>query len=1017
MDIAVRCSLDLPQFEAILDVAGQPQGVASLLSDLQYSLQTDAQPTEHNRTELFKHMKSLYWEADEATQLCMRNKGEKGFVNLLKHSSWVDVTAVPVLIAFLWSVFVEKTKEKYIMQHYKVFATLTMVGDHEGVRKMLISASPPNRPLSCLTAMLRYENHLPYHIAASNGDLSMLTLLVQGMPENLRNKIDFARICICAVTSGKPNVVNYIIEEASRAGDTPSGLHMAQTEALLTAINMDQWDVYYNLVELFRATRSERVLRCNYSLFLAACGASNSAYLAHWYAHVLPDETARSIALCYGLSNLDTQYEGVVRAAVAGNLNNLQFLFNCVNHEPSQLIGMVTAVVQHTYRAVSIAVLGLVCGRIRREHVTLSLMLVAVESRCLTLLQRIYHVCSPVEWQALVEEERFRVFNRAVSIRWAEGAALLLAHSGQCCAYAVDHTECDDISATFFSHVLSDLQSRQQDFELTNPNGVFDVANTEEAVQCFHILRLCLRFSETETDNESTIVALLQLPSLVAMAHKSLSEVQPSAMLTEHQRPNELLRLAIRYRSVVAARVLLNIPAVDDAERARRWRLSAQDLEAEARRPPAKARAVGSIAIFSRDRAVSAPGQAQQGRWDGSSLFTTQRAAHQRQSRAEAWEIFWRASCNETLGPDRYLIYAERLLRDYAARHTAPMQEGGSGVESEGLGLRNDAQYRESSMRGLNETETTQLQEVFDKYAPAGARLNTLDAIREVLIARYLQNPAKISLGTTEDHIDLPVQWAQFKDLRLSPAQHALALKAYYRHPDHTALRYLSDPNMWLHEKCDFLAPGTRCSTFRHHEDLISVLYTAASDETTPATVGFTVESRVELFVKALALIGRAHNMDKRRPSQVDRSGWEEYDDLEGDRPSCHGGVKRRLLQSVLGHPLLQGLSTDGVSEELRTFTRACFARAITVDLKQAWERFISELDGDALQALDALNITPHQQVEFDTHMCTVYGVKYSENKFFAMQVRNYFRLSEVHRNHAQKFAGSTDLDGLFARI
>jgi len=46
-------------------------------------------------------------------------------------------------------------------------------------------------------------------------------------------------------------------------------------------------------------------------------------------------------------------------------------------------------------------------------------------------------------------------------------------------------------------------------------------------------------------------------------------------------------------------------------------------------------------------------------------------------------------------------------------------------------------------------------------------------------------------------------------------------------------------------------------------------------------------------------LLGRSHNWDK-----DDRN--EEYDDMEGDKPSCSMGVSKRLAQSIIGHPIAQ---------------------------------------------------------------------------------------------------------------
>ena len=92
-------------------------------------------------------------------------------------------------------------------------------------------------------------------------------------------------------------------------------------------------------------------------------------------------------------------------------------------------------------------------------------------------------------------------------------------------------------------------------------------------------------------------------------------------------------------------------------------------------------------------------------------------------------------------------------------------------------------------------------------------------------------------------------------------------------------------------------------------------------------------------LLQELALIGRAHNWDKTRPVEDDGNPileaagnprTEEYDDLEGDRPSCYSGVKRRLFQSVHGHPLLRIFTKEIIAKELYDFVRQHLQNAIS---------------------------------------------------------------------------------------
>ena len=76
-----------------------------------------------------------------------------------------------------------------------------------------------------------------------------------------------------------------------------------------------------------------------------------------------------------------------------------------------------------------------------------------------------------------------------------------------------------------------------------------------------------------------------------------------------------------------------------------------------------------------------------------------------------------------------------------------------------------------------------------------------------------------------------------------------------------------------------------RWSTFEEYKPLIALLYLAASDKEIEATEGFTPEGRLDAFIKELALLGRAHNWDSTRINPQ-TGEEEEYDDLEGDKPS-----------------------------------------------------------------------------------------------------------------------------------
>jgi hypothetical protein len=184
-----------------------------------------------------------------------------------------------------------------------------------------------------------------------------------------------------------------------------------------------------------------------------------------------------------------------------------------------------------------------------------------------------------------------------------------------------------------------------------------------------------------------------------------------------------------------------------------------------------------------------------------------------------------------------------------------------------------------------------------------------------------------------------------------------------------------------------------RYSTFEEYQPLIAMLWLAASDERMPPIDGMTMEGRLNHFVDELAHIDRAHNWDEKRVNQAGNE--EEYDDLTGDRPSCFSGVKRRLFQSVMGHPLITILNQDMIQEEIRMFVRNHFASCITpankAKLKDAFEDFVintTDMSEESKKYLEVLNISPEQHHEFEQYLTKKYGEQYSADTGFRKLVK-----------------------------
>src|SRR3990167_5912609 len=242
---------------------------------------------------------------------------------------------------------------------------------------------------------------------------------------------------------------------------------------------------------------------------------------------------------------------------------------------------------------------------------------------------------------------------------------------------------------------------------------------------------------------------------------------------------------------------------------------------------------------------------------------------------------------------------AEILLTIPRVRELAEANDYYAGERRGELDLRALARDRESAMTGLTQGEQRRLTAVNERYKAILANTginNLIDDLRLQLKARFLQNPATITMdaGSLKE---LPVLYADFIKLKLSENEKARALEAYYRHKDHTALRYLAKPNMWMHRNASYVYVDSnihslKYSTFEEYQPLIALLYCAARDENIAQedSEGFTPETRFAHFIDELSHIGRAHNWDRSRERD---NKSEEYDDLEGDRPSCFSGVKR----------------------------------------------------------------------------------------------------------------------------
>jgi len=349
--------------------------------------------------------------------------------------------------------------------------------------------------------------------------------------------------------------------------------------------------------------------------------------------------------------------------------------------------------------------------------------------------------------------------------------------------------------------------------------------------------------------------------------------------------------------------------------------------------------------------------------------------------------------------------------------------------------LRAVAEDRESSMRALSTSEQKRLSQALERYLPIMTTQGIeplFQHLKKELENRYLAHPAQVQASDGRV-IDLPISWDDWKKLAptLSADTRKQALKAYYQHKDLSALRYLSRPNQWMAENAGYVNCDSNgsWSTFEEYKPLITMLWLAAGDKEVVPTDGFTIETRIDHFIDELAHLGRAHNWDQAR-IKTDTAGRpllnedgmpikEEFDDGQGDKPSCYSGVKCRLFQSVLGHPLLKILTIDDIKQELREFVREHFKQQITDTnrdaIHQAWTRLC---DGDALSetqkaSLADLNLPEEKQISFLHALSVKYPAQFNEDPAFKRYIEASFQLTKVFEWHAVRFSNETVLDSL----
>jgi len=336
------------------------------------------------------------------------------------------------------------------------------------------------------------------------------------------------------------------------------------------------------------------------------------------------------------------------------------------------------------------------------------------------------------------------------------------------------------------------------------------------------------------------------------------------------------------------------------------------------------------------------------------------------------------------------------------------------------VNLREMAANSESSMGAFNQRDlqvadgvVTHYRDKMNRLGGTGVGFETFKtAVEEI----YRLNPAQVSIGGRLTN--LPLKRLDFDNMPMSGSERTAALQAYYKHPVHTTFRFLSRPNPWVSP----YSPYKDYDLTSYKADM-AYYWMAVSDPNMPESDGYTREGRMDIFIKQIALIGRAHNWDETRP-KVDTLGkavykngirvQEEYDDGGADKPSCYSGMKRRFFTAVQGHPLFSGFSAEVLRQEIYQMIRSHFTQQLKdipeekrTEISAALNAMILELE-PASDALVALNISESEVRTWLNQMHLKYP-KLQEKPEMLSIVRNTFKLGKGEC-HLSKFCDSHKL-------
>ncbi len=218
--------------------------------------------------------------------------------------------------------------------------------------------------------------------------------------------------------------------------------------------------------------------------------------------------------------------------------------------------------------------------------------------------------------------------------------------------------------------------------------------------------------------------------------------------------------------------------------------------------------------------------------------------------------------------------------------------------EKENFTLGGIARASEGSMKDLSARQKTALDEMKARYKAKFKRKGEqaiFNEIKEYIITEYQNKPATL--------FGFPLPLSLGKAAKF--LTWIIENKPYYNDVNHTAYRFLfMDPNPWRS-----FSGGNNTQLIGSDRTQVAYMWLVATDSKQKLPEGYTRESLLQEFMQAIYELCRAHNYDRTRTvirkktnpftkqvtTYLDHN--DHYDDLEGDKPTCGGGINQRITQ------------------------------------------------------------------------------------------------------------------------